>query len=280
MENAMNMHTNKTEANLHNVHETLLLPLWGRAKAAEMESPVLKDAQAGRLVRQLDYDFSKFNTGIQDIHVLILAIRAKEMDGMIRDFIQLHPHATIVNIGAGLDTTFYRVNNGNIKWYDLDVPDVMNLRRTLLEPSAQVHPISKSMFDPSFLEEISEPEDGVLFLVSGVLMYFPEEQVRTFLATLVSRFPGGEAVFDTMTPFGMFAANRMIEQSGIAGAQMQWCISDVRDMERWQPKMTVLEHFPVCARTRSLLAWGLPTAFLISLSNRLPVDVLNHIRFA
>lgn len=270
----------KIKIDLHNVHETLLLPLWSRAKAAELNPPALNDVWAESLVNRLDYDFTRFNTGVHGIHILILAIRAKEMDGIIRQFITRHPRASIVNIGAGLDTTFYRVNNGKIKWYDLDVPDVINLRRSLLEPSSQIHSISKSMFDPTFLDSISQPDDGILFLVSGVLMYFQEKEVRMFLETLTSRFPCGEIAFDSMTPFGMHVANRLIPKFGITGAEMHWSISDTRQMGDWGIGLELLEHYPICAHTPPPASWGILNALLLHISNIFPAITLNHMQFS
>ena len=122
----------KIRVDLNNVHETLLLPLWGRAQAARMRDPVLKDRRAVRLIEQLDYDFSGFRAGLGSWQILLFALRAKEFDAIVRDFIAEHPAATVVNIGAGLDTTFCRVDNGRIRWYDLDVPEVILLLNELL----------------------------------------------------------------------------------------------------------------------------------------------------
>jgi hypothetical protein len=47
------------------------------------------------------------------------------------EFIEKHPEATIVNIGCGLDTTFSRIDNGKIQFYELDLPDVIALRKNL-----------------------------------------------------------------------------------------------------------------------------------------------------
>jgi len=56
-----------------------------------------------------------------------------------------------VNISAGLDTMFYRVDNGSIRWYDIDLPNVIALRRQLLPETARTTLIARSIFDPSWL---------------------------------------------------------------------------------------------------------------------------------
>jgi len=77
-----------------------------------------------------------------------------------------HPRASVVNIGAGLDTTFYRVDNGLIHWYDLDLPAVFDIRRRLLPEPDRVTYIAKSFLDPSW-PRTSHTEDGVFMIAGG-----------------------------------------------------------------------------------------------------------------
>lgn len=268
----------KIRVDLNNVHETLLLPLWGRAQAAHMRYPVLKDRRAVRLIEQLDYDFSGFRAGLGSWQILLFALRAKEFDAIVRDFIAEHPAATIVNIGAGLDTTFCRVDNGKIRWYDLDVPEVIRLRDKLLPQEGKARSIAKSMFDESFLNDIEAPQDEILFLLGGVLMYFDEEKVRSFLKMLSSRFPGAEAVFDSVSPLGRRVANRMVEKSGIQGAPMKWGIRNAREMERWGAGFRLLERYPIALKTRIFLSWGVSAWLLMRLNNLLSLVSINRFR--
>lgn len=267
----------KVKVDLRDVHETLLLPLWGRAEEAKMKEPVLKDRRAEELVSRLDYDFSKFQSQLRQFQILVLAIRAREFDSIIRDFIQQHPRATVVNIGAGLDTTFNRVNNGRIRWYDLDVPEVIRLRGELM-PESREEVIPKSMFDESFLNDIRLPQDGILFLAGGVLMYFEEQKVREFLTMIGRRFPGGEIVFDSIAPAGIRLASRMVKRSGIDGAQMKWGIRDISALERWGIGLKLLESYPVGYKTKIFPSWGIISRTLMRLNNRLSWISVNHIR--
>lgn len=268
----------KTPVNLNNVHETLLLPLWGRAQAARMPYPVLKDRRAMRLVEQLDYDFSTFRACLGSYQILLFALRAKEFDAIVRDFIAEHPGATVVNIGAGLDTTFCRVDNGRIRWYDLDVPEVIRLRNELLPEEEKQRTIAKSMFDESFLDDIEAPQDGILFLLGGVLMYFEEEKVRSFLGMVASRFPGAEVVFDSVSPLGLLAANRMVKRSGIKGAPMKWSLRDAKRLEAWDIGLRLMERYPIAMKTRVFLSWGFSAWMMAKLNNLLSLVSVNRFR--
>jgi O-methyltransferase involved in polyketide biosynthesis len=268
----------KVKVNLRNVHETLLLPLWGRAEEAKMKDPVLKDRAAAELVGRIDYDFSKFHSQLKQFQILALAIRAREFDSMIRDFIQRHPRATIVNIGAGLDTTYNRVDNGKIRWYDLDVPQVIRLRSELMSCGCEETVIPKSMFDESFFDDIREPQDGILFLVGGVLMYFEEEKVREFFSMIGRRYPGCEIVFDSIAPAGIRIASRMVKKAGIDGAEMKWGVRRASELEGWHIGLKLLESYPLGYKTKIYPSWGMFSGTLMRLNNVLSWINMNHMK--
>jgi len=132
---------------------------------------------------------------VADYVMFTTVVRAKQFDNKINAYISRHPRASVVNIGAGLDTTFYRVDNGSIQWYDLDLPTVIDIRRQLLPETDRTRCIAKSLIDPSWPQDIDKA-DGVLVIAGGVLMYFEESRVRQFFSLLADNFPGGEIVLD------------------------------------------------------------------------------------
>jgi O-Methyltransferase involved in polyketide biosynthesis len=270
----------RVKIDLRSVNETLLLPLWGRAEESKMKDPVLRDRTAADLIGRIDYDFNRFRSRIRRFQILTLAVRAREFDSMIRDFIQRHPRAVIVNIGAGLDTTFNRVNNGKIKWYDLDMPQVIHLRGQLIPENRETSCIPKSMFDESFFDDIETPQDGILFLIGGVLMYFDEERVRRFFAMVAKRLPGAEIVFDTISPAGIRLASRMVRECGIRQAEMKWGIRNARELEKWGLRLKLLERYPIFYKTRIFPSWGLFIGLTMRLNNLFGVMNINRVQTA
>ena len=120
------MQQDKIKINLTGVSETLLGPLWGRAKLSRERNPVLNDAKAIELIEQIDYDFSTIERNIPPEVDLLIVARAKQFDDKVKAYIAEYPRASVVNIGAGLDTTFYRIDNGTVHWYDLDLLQSLN----------------------------------------------------------------------------------------------------------------------------------------------------------
>ncbi|HBZ19782.1 MAG TPA: hypothetical protein DEO60_01525 [Bacteroidales bacterium] len=43
----------------------------------------------------------------------------------------------IKNIGCGLDTRFERIDNGKLKWFDIDFPEVIKLRGRFMNENSR-----------------------------------------------------------------------------------------------------------------------------------------------
>lgn len=79
----------------------------------------------------------------------------------------------MVNLGAGFETEFYLVDSGTIRWYDFDLPELIEIRKQLLPETARVTYIPKSFLNPSWCTDI-KTQDGVFIIVCGLLRYFDE----------------------------------------------------------------------------------------------------------
>jgi O-methyltransferase involved in polyketide biosynthesis len=67
------------------------------------------------------------------------------------------------------DTTFYRIDNGSIESYDLDLLNVIGVRRQLLPEPARTTYLAKSLLDASWCRDVEHTEDGVFIICGGVL---------------------------------------------------------------------------------------------------------------
>jgi len=200
------MQQDKVKVELGGISASMLGCLWGRAQVSKEYSSLFYDEKAIELVEKIDYDFSTNDVPFEDIWFNISGqvnlpefrlgtLRAKQFDNKVTAYIAEHPRASVVNIGAGLDTTFYRVDNGLIHWYDLDLPAVIDIRRQLLPEPDRVTYIAKSLLDPSWCKDINT-EDGVFMIAGGIFMWFERSQVQEFFSMLADNFPSGEIVFN------------------------------------------------------------------------------------
>ena len=201
------MHEGKVKVKLSGISETLLGCLWGRAQLSRKYGSLFYDEKAIELVEKIDHDFSArnapfedilFNTPFKDDLSLfsLWSLRAKQFDDKIRVYIAEHSRASVISLAAGLDTTFYRVDDGLIHWYDLDLPAVIDIRRQLLPEPDRVTYIAQSLLDPSWCTDIKHTKEGVFMIAGGVLPFFEEAQVKQFFSLLADNFPNGEIIFD------------------------------------------------------------------------------------
>ena len=146
--------TEQVAVELGNVQRTLLLPLWGRAAETQKANPLLVDQTALAIVKAVDYDFQTMAGNLSPLTQLAWIMRSVWTDEVVRGFLAKHPAATIVNVGCGLDTTFDRVDNGTLTWYDLDLPDVIDLRRHFIPETDRRIFISASLLESGWMEHV------------------------------------------------------------------------------------------------------------------------------
>jgi len=233
--------SSKVVADLGNVQKTLFLPLWGRAHETRKTNPLLIDRTALEIIEKVDFDFSTITKNISELSQIAWIMRSICVDGVIGGILEKDPKATIVNIGCGLDTTFDRIDNGHLFWYDLDLPDVIELRRMFIKGNDRRKTISASFLDEGWLNEIVIG-DTVLFIAAGVFYFFKEEEIRDFLKKLVDRYPGGELLFDVCSPYGVKAANQMvIKRAGLDERSfLKWGLKHTKDILSWDKRFKIL----------------------------------------
>ena len=218
-----------TNPNLSGVPETLLIPLYIRAKESQRPDAMLKDNIAVAIVNQLDYDFTRIK--LQGHDELAIILRLREFDRFTRDFLANHPDGVVIHIGCGLDTRFERVDNGCVEWYDLDLPDVIELRRNLIgEQGKCYHMLNFSVFDPAWIEkvDVNRPRP-FLFIAEGVFPYFKEAQIQWLVRMLQIEFPNAELVFDAHTPFVVWADNQQLAFSKVE-VRLHFALKHGRDV--------------------------------------------------
>jgi O-methyltransferase involved in polyketide biosynthesis len=267
----------KITLDLGNVQKTLLLPLWGRAVESKKDEPLLVDPTAVRIIDAVDYDFSTLTENLSDLTQAAWIMRSLCIDETVRIFLEKYPHGTIVNIGCGLDTTFDRIDNGSVRWYDLDLPDVIELRRQFIQETDRRKFVTASFLDEGWLNDI-RATDQVLFIVAGVFYYFEESEVRDFLVRLADRFPGGEIIFDASSPYGIKTANRLvIKRSGLDEKSfLKWGLKNAETLTAWDPRFQVLNtHYYFGPNGQRL---GLRIRLIGWISDRMKIQYMVHLR--
>lgn len=228
----------KIAPELGDIQETLLIPLAGRARDATRRRPVLSDKRACELVAALDYDFARFGGASLWGSVLRSAI----LDGWVRRFLAECPAATVVELGAGLNTRFDRLDNGEVRWFDLDLPDTIELRRRFFDDRQRCTMLTGSVLDTGWFGTVAAAPAPYLFVCEGVFTYLAEDEVRTVLSQLSGRFGEALIAFDTVGAVGLGNQEHNGSMHAVA-ARMQWPCDDPHTIEQWGPKLVETRTF-------------------------------------
>jgi O-methyltransferase involved in polyketide biosynthesis len=185
---------------LGGVPETLLWTLYHRALEARRPDGVLEDPLAVALVDRIEYPFAeRFGEGGGGLLAQWQALRVRRFDEEVRRFARASGGGTVVALGEGLETQFWRVDDGRVRWLSVDVAEAVALREALLPAEdARRRALAVSAFDVEAWAGAVDPARGVLLTAQGLLMYFAPEAARALIAACAARFPGSSLIFDAL----------------------------------------------------------------------------------
>ncbi len=263
------------------IQETMLGPLWARAKYSKQYPELLDDPKAREIVEKLDYDFSEIKNYLGEWRGLGLLARASNFDITVKSFMQEHPEATLVNIGAGLDTTFSRVDNGCIRCYNLDLPEAARFRKTLIQDTERNKTIAKSVFNTDWINEILYTESkGIFFMAGGFIYYFTQEQIRTLFVSLAEQFPNREIVFDATSKLANKIINRRAKRVGEKEVRLHFGVGNPeKKFSTWSPKIQIKDSYTMWSRTEINPNWHKKTIKAIKVSERFKAAKIIHLSF-
>lgn len=229
--------------NLHGVQETLLMPLWGRVWEMKKETPLLIDTEAVRIINSIDYDFSRIESKVNPLSRASWVSRSIYFDGKIKEYFKDNPEGTIIDLGCGLDTTYDRVNNGKAVWYELDLPEVIEIRKKLIRERENRRFLPFSITDPGWYARI-ENKDTVLIMMAGVIYYFEEAEIKKLFESFMREFKKGTIICDYSSKRGTAIANKkVIEDAGMdKSAYLKWGIDNIQEIEKWDERIKVIEN--------------------------------------
>lgn len=238
--------------------ETLLVPLYGKAT----ERRIIHDPTAEAILEKVDYDFSGLR--IPWITQVTMAMRANRFDSYARDSAAL----VVLHLGCGLDSRVDRVRSDAL-WYDLDYPDVIELRRRFYGETERARMIGCSVTDHSWMDRV-DSDGPALIIAEGLLMYLHPNEVRDLLLALRERFPGSEIAFDVLSPLVVRRRSRHPSMRK-TGAEWHWAVDDPAEVRALVPGMELLDEWsfadstdiarlPFGRRLMMRLAFALPVA--------------------
>ncbi|MFC8451014.1 class I SAM-dependent methyltransferase [Kitasatospora sp. NPDC057223] len=206
---------------LEGVPETALWTLWQRAAEARRPDAVLRDPKAVELVDRIDYPFTE-RFGTSGAQAQLQALRVACFDREVADFLAREPRGTVVCLGEGLETQYWRVDNGRAQWLTVDLPESVALRERLLPPGPRQRYLAADATEFGWADEVDRSH-GVLVTAQGLLMYLRPTQVRSLIAGCAERFPGGSLVMDAVPHwFSRLTLTGRMRTAGYQAPPMPW----------------------------------------------------------
>ncbi|MCD4733431.1 class I SAM-dependent methyltransferase [bacterium] len=248
--------TGTVKTKLIGVPETLLITVYFRAKESLHKNGILKDSFSEDWVSRIEYDFEKFDD--DRLSQLGTIIRTEILDEIVLQFMEENPNGIIVNLGVGLGTRFLRLDNGSINWFELDMPESIELREQFVQPTERYRFISKSAFDHSWIDDVSETVRGdngkILIITEGTLMYFEEAKVKALFGEIKAHFPSAEVVTDTIAKLAVNNAKRHKTVAKL-DAEFKWGVNKVKELDAWNFDIEVIKEYYFMSRHPK--RWGI-----------------------
>lgn len=229
----------KIPIDLNILSETALITLWAKGVEYGRSGSLLEDAQAARLLGLIDYDFSKFDKAVMS--QIGCCGRAALIDNHVRRFLNRHPDGVVIQLGCGLDARYERLGRPPLTaWYDLDLPEVMQIRARLLPPGGNLY-LSGSLFDAAWMQTVKAHGKPVLVLLEGVLMYFEEGRVKQFFIDIARQLAQAEVVFDSLPPLLLRRAKKhdALRAMGQNIPEFRWAPLNFDMLGRWHDRLRV-----------------------------------------
>ena len=225
------------------VAETMLQTLYARAKESKKANHKIYDEKAIKIVSRMDYDFSLADKDTAMSSGVVA--RTIVLDRMVADFVKEHPDTTVINIACGMDTRFYRVDNGKIRWYNIDLPVTMEVREKYICEDERVTNIAASAMDENWAEQIQTISDCILVIIEGLSMYLSEPDVKQILSIIDRHFSPVTVFMEILNPkFVKKNVEKSIRQSG---AVFTWGTKSGEEIVRlcpayhWQEDRSLVE---------------------------------------
>jgi O-methyltransferase involved in polyketide biosynthesis len=216
---------------LEGVQETTFLPLAAKAQDSESSKPILGDRYAAQTLSRIDssYDWRRARGDATFQNVLVS--RARLHDNWTAEFIKSHDLATILHIACGLDSRCMRLaplwtTEKNIRWIDVDLPDVIELRKSLElpQPEGDYELKAADALAQEWLDAV--PADRpTLIIAEGLVMYLQPEDALSLFKRVARRFEGvgGQIICDLA---GSWVISSQKRSPTSRMAMMHWAVDN------------------------------------------------------
>ena len=252
------------------VSDTMLITLYARARESISRNPIIHDPKAVEMIEIIKKEVSGSDNPIHKKIVngkynpklaATMALRSRRFDRYVCDFLKNSPMGTVINFGCGLDTRFDRIDNEKVTWFDIDFPEVIELRRRFMKENTRHQFIAGSILDNAWTKTV-KTGGPYLILAEGVFMYLTEPDVKDLLAMIYRELDSADIVCEVSNRYWVdkmksrYMQWKFKHQLGItSGAVFTFGIPASRYFEEWNLNYKFLDEWTYFDDHEKKLGW-------------------------
>ncbi|MCM1543617.1 MAG: class I SAM-dependent methyltransferase [Blautia sp.] len=221
---------------LGDVQETALIPLAVRASETKRRNARIHDEKAVEIIETLAVDTRNIDKFMSHEGVVARTIM---FDRTLKKLLGKYPDAVCVNVGCGLDDRFSRVDNGKVRWFNVDLPDSIEVRKKVFTETEREHMLAGDILETGWIKGIPKA-DVVVVIAEGLLMYFSKEQVSTILHNITDSFGRGFLLAELMHPKMM--KEKVHDTVKHTNAKFGWGTKTGNDLLELDPKLELIRE--------------------------------------
>jgi O-methyltransferase involved in polyketide biosynthesis len=141
-----------------------------------------------------------FDRKLSSVLTNSISLRARKYDSITNDFISKNPSSTVINLGCGFDTRYWRIDNKKCEYIELDLPELVEIKKEVLKEHLNYELIGCSVLDSSWIERVTSKKNRKFLLIAeGLFMYLPRADVINLFKVLSERFIQSEIALEVVT---------------------------------------------------------------------------------
>lgn len=238
---------------LHEVSETALITLRSRVIESQKENPVILDPVGSQLYQgllgQIPQEVQQRIIQVKASPVLTgyIARRARKYDELCREFLTHHADGLVLNLGCGFDTRFWRLGLQEANYMELDLPEVLELKKKILGDQMNYSFIEGSVLDTEWISAVrSTRAEKVIILAEGLFMYFPEDKSISTIRNIADAFTNSRLVMEVVHSSYTRGFRKKLVQKKMrkgagsgAGNYYRYGIQNTSELERYHPRIRI-----------------------------------------
>ena len=175
--------------------KTLYIPLYGKAFVSK-KGIILSDKKAEEI-----WEKEKFPLGGKSKSkwlAYFMGMRSAVIDSWVSEKLSEKPESTVLHIGCGLDSRIERIQAPFEKWFDVDFPEVIEIRKEYFSETEKYKMLGASASETDWIFALPDSKK-VLVVLEGISMYLSEEIIKNLFAAVTEKFPEAEIIMDVYT---------------------------------------------------------------------------------